>query len=234
MARGMQLIEMVTAFKEECGHATSAALSQNFSEHVKNLLRRTQEVLWNAHDWPHMLIQRDETILAGQRYYTLDPDISFERVQPLKVTVKYAGTWRPVAYGIGEAQYNITDSDEDERDSPILRWQHYENNQFEVWPIAPSDDEQTLRFRGIKKLSPLLADSDTSDLDGTLVVLFAAAEQLARQKSADAEAKQSAAQQMLRLLKGQQSKSPMFVNGGGSDPRDSAYYRPRPLYGKKV
>lgn len=234
MARGTQLGQMVVMFREECGHATSAALGQNFSEHVKQLLRRTQEILWNAHDWPHLMIQRDEAIMAGQRYYTLDPDISFDRVQPLRVSVKYAGTWRPVAYGIGEAQYNITDSDEDERDSPILRWQHYEGNQFEVWPIAPSDDEQIMRFRGIKKLSALLADSDESDLDGQLIVLFAAAEQLARQKSADAEAKQSAAQQLFRFLKGQQSKSTMFVMGGGSDPRDSAYYRPRPLYGKKV
>jgi hypothetical protein len=234
MARGTTLGQMVVMLREECGHATSAALGQNYEPHLKHLLRRTQEVLWNDHDWPHLRIQRDEPLLAGERYYSFPPDLAFERVESLNAFVKYAGDWHPIVYGIGPAQYNTNDSEEGEQESEVRRWAHYEGGQYEVWPVPPANDEQTLRFYGLKKLSNLLANEDRADLDDHLIVLFAAAEILKRQKSPDAPEKLAIAQQLFRRLKGQQSKTTMVIMGGGRDPRMGEMRPHGPLYGKRI
>ena len=234
MARGTTLGRLVTMLREECRHATSAALGLNNEPHLKRILARVQETLWTDYVWPHLFVRRDKDLMAGQRYYSFPSDLSFERIEVMKVDVKYAGQWQGVRYGIGDAEYNSRDSDNDERDSPVRAWSHYEDNQFEVWPIPAADDEQTLRFQGVKKLAPLIANENRADLDDNLIVLFAAAEILAAQKAEDSQAKLTAAQNLYRRLKQQQSKSTMIVMGGGRDPNMTPRVAPGPLYGKKV
>lgn len=235
MARGTTLGQLVLMLREEIGDATSAAQGQNNLPHLKQVLRRTQEFLWNDHSWPHLRVQRFEVLQAGERYYSLPEDLSFDRVEGVPdCWIQYDETWRPVCYGITPEMYNISDPEKNEREDPVTNWQVYEDDQYEVWPL-PATNGYRLRFEGIRKLRPLLADSDRADLDDNLIVLFAAAEILARRKSADAEAKRTLAGRLYQTLKGAQSKKKMFIMGGGYDPINGPRFaRPRPLYGKRI
>lgn len=233
MARGTTLGEMVTMLREEIGDATSAALGQNNLPHLKRILQRTQEFLWNDHNWAHLRVYREEQLQAGQRYYSFPTDLAFDRVE--NTHVRYDENWRTVVYGIELQHYNVSDPALDQREDPIERWQAYENDQYEVWPM-PSTNDCTIRFEGIKKLSPFIADSDTADLDDNLIVLFAATEILARRDAKDAKAKENLATRLYNRLKGQQTgKKGMIIMGGGRDPNQGPQAsRPRPLYGKRV
>jgi hypothetical protein len=232
--RGKTLGQLVTMLRAECRHSVIAAMGQNNLPTLEQVLRRTQESLWDEHAWPFLMVERDEALMAGQRYYAFDPDLAFERVDAISVKVKYGGNWKPVGYGIGLPQYNASDSDTDVRNDPICRWQAYEGDMYEVWPIPASNSSQSLRMRGVKKLSPFIAASDRADLDDNLIVLFAAAEILTNQGAKDAQAKTLLAQRRLERLKGQQQKRGMFVMGGGVDPRMTGTYPTHPLFGRKV
>jgi hypothetical protein len=212
MARGTQLSALVDALRAEIGASTNVGMGVNTLPVLKQILNRTQERLWNDFDWPFAFIERDEDLLNGERYYGFDNDIDFNRITCAHV--RYSDTWRPMEYGIGVEQYNSSDPTEGEKEDPPTRWRHHEGNQFEVWPM-PASDECTLRFKAIRRLPKMLADSDVALLDDNLIVLFAASELLAKAKSADAGAKLQAAQALYVKLKGQGIKTDMFPLGGG-------------------
>lgn len=58
---------------------------------------------------------------------------------------------------------------------------------MEIWPIPVS--AQTVRFTMQRLLNPLIADTDTADLDDIMLTLFVAAEMLQRRKQEDAQLK---------------------------------------------
>jgi hypothetical protein len=130
--------------------------------------------------------------------------------------VKYSDIWHNVSYGIGPNEYNAFDADRGQTTDPVIKWRHYEGNQFEVWPV-PAAENQVFRFKAIKKLPSLIAVSDRAELDDNLIVLFAAAEYLTRTKAEDAQVKLSMAQSHYNKLKGRGMKNDKFVFGGGLD-----------------
>lgn len=255
MARGTSLGELVTMVREEAGHSTNAALGQNTLDGLKQKIRRQQEVLWEDWEWPHLRVQRGIPLSAGSRYYNPPADLSMNhRID--EVSVFFEGMWRPVENGITMAHYNSVHSDSGERRDPVECWELYEGDQIEVWPIPETGDGVTfvtggdhggygippgqvnvvsgspvLVFRGTRNLKPLIAETDTADLDDRLITLFVAAELLAKQKSEDARAKLSMAQRLYEKLKGNNSKMRTFKMGNRNDCRD---YRPRPTYGRKL
>ena len=232
MARGTTLGELVLMLREEVGDATSAALGQNTLPGYKRTLRRTQEFLWGDWTWPHLRVYREEVLQAGQRYYSFPADLAFDRVE--NTHVRWDDNWRPVCYGIELEHYNASDPELDNREDPVERGQVHEDDQFEVWPL-PATDGLRLRFEGIRKLAPLIDDADRAELDDNLIVMFAAAEILGRKRASDGQAKAQVAGRLYRQLKGQQSKTTMFVMGGGKDPAmRSNMDRPYPRYGKKI
>ena len=84
----------------------------------------------------------------------------------------------------------------------------------------PSD----MTFERIKNLNGLIAETDKADLDDQLIVLYASAEMLARQKQADAQNKLAQAQAHYARLKARLSKTETFVLGGGEP---EGLYRPK-------
>jgi hypothetical protein len=214
MARGTQLSALVDQLRAEIGASTNVAMGVNTLPNLKQILRRTQERLWADFDWPFAFIERDEPLLANERYYAFDNDVDFDRIN--EAWVKYSDTWRPLCYGITQEHYNRSHPETD-REDPCTNWRHYEGNQFEVWPV-PASNETTLRFKAVKKLDPLIDDSDRAELDDTLIVLFAASELLSRAKADDAPSKLQAAQAHYGKLKGNSSKTRMFVLGGNLEP----------------
>lgn len=212
MARGTQLSALVDALRAEIGASTNVAMGVNALPQLHQILNRTQERLWNDFDWGFAYIERDEPMVNGERYYAFDNDIDFGRI--VSAHVKYSSSWRPLEYGIGPEQYNSSDPEDGEKEDPPTRWRHYEGNQFEVWPM-PSSDECVIRFKAIKKLPKMIEGSDVALLDDNLIVLFAAAELLAKAKSEDASAKLQSAQALYNKLKGQGVKTDVFTLGGG-------------------
>lgn len=213
MARGTSLSALRDMLRAEIGASSNVAMGVNTQDQYDHLLRRTQARLWADHDWSFGFVERDESLLKDERYYAFDLDVDYDRIS--KASVKFGDIWYPMEYGITPDNYNSFDSDAGDTSAPAMRWQHYEGNQFEVWPI-PSENGQKLRFRAIKKLPVLLSPSDVAILDDNLIVLFAAAELLGRSKATDAGAKLSQATSHYNKLKGNSNKSDRFIFGGGA------------------
>jgi hypothetical protein len=232
--RGQTLGELLSDLKAECGFSQNAAHGINNRESLVQVLKRTQRRIWSDWDWMHMRVSRDMQVNAGQRYYNCPTDLPYERIDCAEV--KFGGQWKPLCFGITERQYSIFDPRTNERSWPIERWDVAEDpadtggtpdnrGMIEVWPLpsdsgtpdAPgSDQEGWMRFTGIRFLRTFNADSDRCDIDGDLIVLFAAAEILARDRKEDAQAKQQAATQLYLRIRGNQEKNRVF-NLGGND-----------------
>jgi hypothetical protein len=90
-----------------------------------------------------------------------------------------------------------------------------------VWPTP--NTAARLRFIGQDMLDPFIADADVSTLDSTAIVLFTAADLLARAKAEDASIKMQKAQRHLAKLLGNKISAKMKVSslGGGSPNRST-------------
>jgi hypothetical protein len=217
MALGTTFSTLVEQLRAEIGASTNVGQGVNNLPSLQQTLRRNQERLWAEFNWPHLFIDRDEQLYAGQRYYSFNDDLDYTRI--VGAWVKYANSFEPVGYGFNPTIYSAVNSETGSKSDPVQLWRHYEGNQYEVWPVPSGQTAQVLRYRAIKKLAPLLANSDKADLDDILIVLFSAAEILARLKAADAQGKLQLAQSHYRNLRANTMKRDMFIMGNGL-PRD--------------
>lgn len=222
MARGTAFSDLIIQLRAEAGHSTLAVAGIDNEPALKQMLNRVQETLFDSYSWPFKTVMPFLDLTAGTRYYDLPAAIDFEHI----VEVGIYSTTQPytIAKGISFEEYAVFDSENDERSSPVQRWDiKYTGTkeQIEVWPL-PDDDTQKLQFRGTQKLVKMVADADKAVMDDTLIVLTAAAEILARQKDEDAPLKQKAAKARLMQLKGLYAMSnDPFIMGGGVDPKPS-------------
>jgi hypothetical protein len=207
----MTLNEMLTQLRVEARISTNVAHGAHLNDNHVSLLRRTQEELYNAHDWPLLRMVQTQDIPAGTRYATYPDAMDFEGIREA-YSLTTGSDWFEIGYGIEAEHMNIYDSDIDEQSNTVLRWQHYvspeaeslNQNMFEVWPISNRDTK--VRFAGKRKLYPLTnIETDRSTIDGPLIVLHAAAELLAGQRAEDAGLKLQKAQARLDLLRRRQS-----------------------------
>lgn len=239
MARGATLESLRADLKFELSDAAGASLAKQAEPLYDYRLRRVQEWLWQDYDWPFLRVRRDVQMQAGQRYYDAPADLPFERIE--RTRFRWGDVWIPVNFGISSELFTSFDSARDVRSDPPQRWDYYTDAdanddvaRIEVWPIPATtaiqveDPENpgsyrkgqqgTLRFRGIRRLRPLVADNDRCDLDDHLIVLYAAARILAKRSQKDAEAVQNmAASHYARLksrVKGPQDADRVPVLGG--------------------
>ena len=174
MARGTTFGQMVNKVRLEANLDPSPALSLNLLPKIQLLIQTEQERLYDDFDWPFLKITRDVAVAAGQRYYDLPTDLNLERVD--KVDYYWGNKWFPLTRGVGTDQYNTYDSDQGVKIEPALRWDVKDTGdsaQIEIWPI-PVTNGRLVRFSGIRKLNPILADADVLDLDDMMVSLFVA------------------------------------------------------------
>lgn len=232
----MTLDEMVAELRAEAGISQNVAHGVASLEPQKSLLRRVQEDLYLAHDWPHLKTEATKDVDPGTRYLELPTTFEFEGVEQVFVR-DTSGRWTPIHYGITPFDYNEYDPEDDERSDPILRWQSYfqsvddvSTRMFEVWPLPQTATQ--LLFRGRRAILPLTAGDKTSTLDGPMIVLFAAAELLGRQKAEDAPIKLQRALDRLKWLKTRQRQPDTRqanMSGGNPAPalRPGIDYMPR-------
>lgn len=234
--RFMTLAEMLSELRAEAGISQNVAHGVSSLEPQKALIRRTQEDLYLAYDWPHLKTQTTKSVSAGARYLELPSTFDFTSVENIWGRDE-SGDWQALGYGIEPEHYNDYSSDANERTFPIRRWQTYlqptgdvSTRMFEIWPLP--DRATELLVRGKRALLPLTADDQTSTLDGPLIVLFAAGELLARQKSEDAALKIQKGMDRLKWLKARQTapdtrQANMAGGGAARSLRPGIDYMPR-------
>jgi hypothetical protein len=217
MARNVTLGELIDDVRAEAGHSLQANLGTAMRDVLIKVIQRQQRRLWEDHDWTFLRVDRDVPVQAGQRYYNFPADMTLERVE--RVEFKWDDRWHKLDYGIGATQYDQYDSDRDVRSWPIYRWKEAEDNQVELWPVpsqngALNPPNGLVRFKGIRTLRPLVQESDRADLDDTLLVLYSAAEILAREKASDASLKLQMAENHYRRLKSRGAKRDVISLSG--------------------
>lgn len=233
MARNKSLLSLLQDLRAEIGASGNPAHNSSVRESQVRLLQRTQELLWEAHDWPHLRVRRIMRVQNGQRYYDAPDDLVLDRVE--SIHIRYGDEWCPLDPEISDAHYSSWDSFSDQRSWPAERWQVHEDDTVELWPIPSLDGlvsgEGALRFTGIRSLRPLTKDGDRADLDDRLIVLSAAADYLTSRGDKAAPLKLRAADQRLKSLTANQSKIKQFkLFGVGAPAPQHRAYAPRVHY----
>lgn len=222
MARYVQLSTMLDRLRAEARHAITPAAGKDVEHRLRNMLRRVQEELYDHYDWPFLRVERTIQLVAGERFYDFPDDLNLERLE--EVHVYYSTHPCPIMRPIGQAQYAVYDSDNDERIDPVQAWDIRwtgDAEQLEVWPI-PASDTQYLEFKGLRTLRPLVDDSDVCDLDDTMIIMMAASEILTAQGANDAQIMQAKAQDRLMKMKGRSRSAPQVTDLTGE-----SYVQPR-------
>ena len=223
---GKQLRDMLTDLRAELGHSTNVAHGINDRDTLIYYLDRTQQDLYRDYDWPQLIIDRDTDMVQGQRYYQYPVDLTFEDVSKLWL-ISDSNMWiSNVTYGIGPREMRLYDSEAGAQSWPPRRWQHNaDSGMFEIWPIpdaTTTDHAGRLRMRGTKTVKKMVNDSDEATLPDHLIVLFCAAEILARDEAKDAQLKMTKANEVMRRHRVRQfshKREPFVMGGGGGDAR---------------
>jgi len=242
MALRTTLVNLLDDLRAECRMSLNPAHNPQDRDRQVKMLQRKQEWLWNDFDWPHLRVERFLDLQAGQRYYDLaaardaqnvlrgDLDIQRE----IFVQVRDSSAYCVMQPHIGAAQYATHDSELDERSWPVTNWRISEDEQMEVWPIPdqnadPTTLEGRIKITGIRKLRPLIADTDRADLDDRLLVLHAAAEVLAAAGATDAQIKLDQANALYLKLRGQLMPRRIHQNMFTTGTRGNRPRRGRPI-----
>lgn len=222
MARGTQLQELVAQLRSATGRNQSVAVGTSELDTLKGELAVTQELLYDDYDWPFLNVERTIQIQEGQRYYDLPEDLNYDRLDCVKL--RRNGVYTDVTRGITFDDFSIYDSNEGERSAPVLKWDIRNTGvkeQLETWPI--SSESASLHFFGTMALPRLTQDEDRALLDDRLIVLFTAADMLARQKSPDAKNKLDKANSRLLKLRGNSQAASKTVQVGLGNQNRSTY-----------
>lgn len=222
MARNVTLVKLLDDLRAEARLSLNPAHNQQARDTQVKQLQRKQEWLWREFDWPHMRVSRDIPVAAGQRYYELPADIDLERIEKLEIFLD--GGWVPLLPDINNEHYTSWNSDLDERAWPPRRWNIVEDDDIEIWPIPNVDAvaatmEGYVRVTGIRRLRPLVDDTDRCDIDSNLIVGYVAAEMLASSGAKDAKVKQDEANALFLRLRGQLTVSRKFRLFGIGEPQ---------------
>jgi hypothetical protein len=185
-------------------------------------LKRAQLELWTAYQWPTLMTSGDTQMVAGQYLYAYPAGFDFEAIRQSYAAPGNSTQWGPLTYGIDETFIMPGGANSQVGDGPQF-WRP-ELDKVRIWPTPVSTNYWT-RFRGMKPLNPFLVDADVSTLDAMAIVLFSAAEILARAKAEDAANKLRKAQVHLMALLGNTVSAKRRTATLGSSAR---HYRPTP------
>lgn len=216
---------LVTNLRFEAGHSSAAAAGINMRDQLVYVINRAQEELALDYEWPFLTVDRDVLITAGARYYAYPTDLPFDNIT--HTWLVWNTLYGALTYGIGPDEFALFNSNTGFTSWPAQRWMHHsDDNTFELWPVPSEAPPATatsqaalVRLRGTRQIPLMVADADMCVLPSTAIVLYAAAELLARENAADASMKLQKAGEYVRRLKVRQSahKTRPFVIGGGQE-----------------
>jgi hypothetical protein len=228
MPIGTALSVLRQMLNAEAGEEMDEAISPARVSVNNQLLNNMQSFLVTQHAYLLGKTRVEVAAVVGQQYYTLPAGIDFDRVEePEFINVKNF-RYR-LGFGIGQEEYNIFRSDLGVRASPVMRWDLVNNSgvlQIELWPI-PSV-AQTLMLAGTLPLTLMSANEDTCVVDDLVLILFTAAQLVAKHQGGDASAILAKAQAALQSIRASKPSKYDVFNIGGGMPRFSGFpYNPR-------
>lgn len=222
------LQELRRELRAETGTSLNPAQGVQAQGTMDVVLARQQRELWDAYNWQHLKTWVDVPLADNQALYSYPVQMAFDQVAQMWIatasraadhSINGSSSWQPLVYGVKPHMMKLGPA----RTGTPTRWRNVATvdtsgsvpitnpvGQFELVP-APDGDDLVLRIEGQAPLSPLVADTDTCIIDSKAIVLFAAAEMLAVQKSEGAPIKLQKAQNYLRKLLADQ----------GADKRDN-------------
>lgn len=244
MPLGVTLLELRRELRAETGTSMNPAQGTQAQGSLDIILARQQRELWDAYNWQHLKFWKDVPLEKGQTTYSYPAEMAFDQITRMYVTtvvrdaalaVTSSGDWRPIAYGVSPHMVKLGTPTA----GTPARWRNVATvtttsgvpvtdpvGQFELLP-TPNSDDYVLRLEGQAPLSPLVADTDSCIIDSKAIVLFAAAEVMATQKSEAASMKLTKAQNYLRRIladQGADKRTNYNMGGyqrGGFDPDKS-------------
>lgn len=202
MAVGTQFLPIYTDLRAEVRRSTSVSVGVDDLPYLKRVVNHVYRALTVDYEWAHLRVVPDRIVMAaGQRLYDFPTELDFDGITTAVCWT--GGTNVPIEQGIGFDEYGAIDSEGDNRQDPVQRYDlrfSGSNVQFEVWPM-PATANTSVQFKGNQKLARLVNDTDKIWIDDELVLLFSAAEVLKADDAKDADAKLQLAQDYLRRLK---------------------------------
>ena len=219
--RGTPFGTVIEMLRDECGTSSASSRSNDNLAYLKRILNRQYEFLCDDFDWTFLRIDNDEatkTLQAGDRYY--DFPVAMDLETTIDADTFYGNIWIPLAYGISPQNYNAMNPELDQRADPQTNWRVVTDAngavQFEVWPL-PASNGNLVRFKGRRKFVTLVNDTDICHMDDQLVVLYSAAEVLAKKNQKDAELKIAAAKaRLVQMRAGYSDRNRVRVGMGSS------------------
>lgn len=219
--RGTPFGTVIEMLRDECGGSSASSRSNDFLAYLKRIVNRQYEFLFDDFDWTFLRIDNDEAtkaLQAGSRYY--DFPVAMDLETTLEADTFYGNIWIPLAYGISPEDYNAMNPELNQRADPQLKWRVVTDAagavQFEVWPL-PASNGNLVRFRGRRKFVRLVNDTDICHVDDQLVVLYSAAEVLAKKSQKDAELKLAMGKARLAQMRAEGSDRNRVRVGMGSN-----------------
>jgi hypothetical protein len=235
MPLGVTLLELRRELRAETGTSLNPNQGVQAQDTLDIILARQQRELWDAYNWQHLKIWVDMVLSAGQETYDYPKEMAFDQIQRIYVAASATSPWQPLTYGVKPMMYTGHIA----QHGLPKRWANWPTvdisvsppvtnpvGQFYLLPV-PNAGGMLLRFEGQAPLSPLIAATDTCIIDSKAIVLFAAAEVMATQKSEAAPMKLTKAQNYLRRLladQGADKRQNYNMGGnhrGGNDPDKS-------------
>jgi hypothetical protein len=223
--RNAQFAAMLDDLKAEVGVSLSAAANTQQLDHLKSLLNRIYERYYHDFGWSFLRTRTDVDVSAGTRFIAVPSTIRYLDIDEAHVRDAQppSSYWYKLCEGIEESDYNTVE--EGLVQSYPRKWGLYSEDgtsptQIELWPVP--DVACVVRFRGRRSFTKMVNNADPCQLDDKLIVLFAAAEYLARQKAEDAGMKMELAVRHYAMLRGQDTKNKKF------NYRDESRVRRRP------
>lgn len=207
MRVGVPLSQLRSELMAETFQSMTPAQTTSATPFYNYQLARAQREQWNLVVWPHLTLYKDVPMVDGQRYYAYPEALPFDSI--FRLWGPSGSDWVPLIYGIDPRVY-ATYGGETNKGYPPQRWSNHASydetsnvtnpaSQFEVWPM-PNATASSVRVEGSAPLNQLTVDSDVCVIDATLIVLMAAAEILAFQKSEGASVKLQKANAYRRML----------------------------------
>lgn len=187
MAVGTTLATLRKMLNVETGDEMDETISPARVAINNQLLNNQQLFMVNQHAYLLGKVRVQLAAVVGQQYYNLPAGIDFDRLDKPEFTNVNNFRYR-VGFGIGQEEYNLFRSDLGVQASPVMRWDLVNVNnvlQIELWPI-PSV-AQSLMLSGVLPLTQMVNDSDTCVIDDLVLVLYTAAEILAKREAPSAQ-----------------------------------------------
>jgi len=206
MPIGVTLDALRKDLRAETGQSVNFLLHGTQSQETQDImLDRQQRELWDAYAWPHLRIFRDMTLSSGQADYSYPADIPFDQIQRMMLATSGTSQWQMLSYGIKPTDIPPGGA----KPGTPQQWANkvtvtggVTNPLAMMFTLLPTPNTNgiTLRISGQAPCTSLNSSTAMCVIDSKAIVLFAAAEILATQKSESAALKLTKAQNYLRKL----------------------------------